>query len=68
MADVSGIIRRIEAGEKVSFHIGHYGPQWVQFRSVLRFWRRDKIILTAAEIAEVKDALRARRRARQQAA
>ena len=60
MHDLSFVIQRIAAGDRVYFSYDFYGKVWITLSRGRIFKRKTRLRLPADELARVKDALRAR--------
>ncbi len=57
VTEVSKIIDRVKAGDRIRFYRGFYGEQWVELSSGRIFRRRQRSNLSAAEVEEIKKTL-----------
>jgi len=61
MHDLSFVMQRIAAGDRVYFSYDYYGKVWITLSRGRIFKRKTEVRLPPEEIARVKDVLRARR-------
>jgi hypothetical protein len=60
MHDLSFVMQRIAAGDRVYFSYDFYGKVWITLSRGWIFKRKTRVSLPPGEVARVKDALRAR--------
>jgi len=58
MSELSYVLERIAQGDEVRFYHDYYGEQGVELARGRLLRRRKKVVLTAAQLQEVKNALR----------
>ena len=61
MHDLSFVMQRIAAGDRIYFSYDYYGKMWITLSRGWFFKRKTKVRLSPEETAQVKTALRARR-------
>ena len=68
MHDLSFVMQRIAAGDRVYFSYDYYGKVWITVSRGRIFKRKTKVRLPPDEVARVKAVLRARRQGKTLAA